>query len=387
MAHGFAKLSHGPAAFAAILQALDVPFPHAAAWATILVELVGGLAVLIGAWVWIASIPMVAVLLVAMLTVHLPYGFSSIKLVAVTAAGAQFGPPGYETDLLYIASLAALVLGGTGPLSVDSFIRRRARSKAYRTSVALLAVVVLGLPPAQAAGAPLEAAPSPRIKAVAFDFLVLFNPDSIVGEVERIFPGRGRELTNLWRMRQFEYTWLRTIANRYADFSAVTEDALVYAADAMKLELTAERKQHLLDAYLHLTPWPDAAAALRRLHASGIRVITLANFSPTMLRSNAENAGLTGLFDEMVSTDVNHTYKPDPRAYQLGMDRLKLEKQEILFAAFGGWDAAGAKSFGYPTVWVNRFNQPAEQLGVRPDQTVTGLNALVSLVLRESPAR
>jgi putative oxidoreductase len=126
IAHGFAKLSRGPDAFAAILQTLGVPAPHLMAWATILIELLGGLAVLLGAFVWMASIPLVAVLLVAMITVHLPYGFSSIKLVAVTKAGAQFGPPGYETDLLYIACLAALILGGSGPLSIDRIMTRRA---------------------------------------------------------------------------------------------------------------------------------------------------------------------------------------------------------------------------------------------------------------------
>lgn len=128
MAHGFAKLSRGPDAFVAILHALGVPSPHVMAWLTILVELSGGLAVMLGAFVWAASIPMVVVLLVAMFTVHLPYGFSSIKLMAVASSGPQFGPPGYEINLLYIACLAALVIGGSGPLSIDSLIARRARS-------------------------------------------------------------------------------------------------------------------------------------------------------------------------------------------------------------------------------------------------------------------
>jgi len=107
--HGFAKLAKGPDAFANILQAMGVPGPHFMAWATILVEILGGLAVILGAFVTLASLPMAAVLLVAMVTVHLPYGFSSIKLQAVTAVGAQFGPPGYEVDLLYLACLATLV--------------------------------------------------------------------------------------------------------------------------------------------------------------------------------------------------------------------------------------------------------------------------------------
>jgi 2-haloacid dehalogenase len=208
-----------------------------------------------------------------------------------------------------------------------------------------------------------------------------------VPEVERVFPGKGRELTNLWRTRQFEYSWLRSVSDRYVDFFAVTEDALVYAAGAMRLELTADDRRRLMDAYLRLTPWPDTADALRRLKASGVRVIALANFSPTMLRSNAEHAGLFDLFDALVSTDASHTYKPDPRAYRLGMDRLHLAKPDILFAAFGGWDAAGAKAFGYPTYWVNRFNQPFEELGVRPDRTSTSLDGLLAFVLGSPPAQ
>lgn len=124
MQHGFAKLSKGPDAFAGILQVMGVPAPHFMAWSTILVELIGGCAVILGAFVPLVSLPMAAVLLVAMFTVQLPNGFSSIKLVAFTAAGAQFGPPGYETNLLYLACLAALVLGGSGPLAIDGLIRR-----------------------------------------------------------------------------------------------------------------------------------------------------------------------------------------------------------------------------------------------------------------------
>ena len=127
MEHGFAKLARGPDAFPIILQALGVPAPHLMGWLTILVEMFGGLAVLLGALVPLASIPMAAVLLVAMLTVHLPYGFSSVKLEAVTAAGAQFGPPGFETDLLYLACLAALVLGGSGPLAIQGILTKAQR--------------------------------------------------------------------------------------------------------------------------------------------------------------------------------------------------------------------------------------------------------------------
>ncbi len=124
MEHGFAKLSKGPDAFAAILQALAVPAPHFMTWVTIGTELLGGLAILLGAFVVLVSVPMAALLLVAIFTVHLPYGFSSIKLMAVSSSGATFGPVGYECNLLYLACLATLVLGGSGPFAVDGLLSR-----------------------------------------------------------------------------------------------------------------------------------------------------------------------------------------------------------------------------------------------------------------------
>ena len=132
MQHGLAKLSRGPDAFVAIIQAMGVPYPHFMAWLTILTELLGGLAVLLGAFVTIVSVPMMAVLLVATFKVHLPYGFSSIKLIAVTATGAKFGPPGYEVNVLYIACLASLVIGGSGPFALDGLLRKRVDTKARR---------------------------------------------------------------------------------------------------------------------------------------------------------------------------------------------------------------------------------------------------------------
>ena len=125
MEHGFAKLARGPDIFANILHAIGAPLSHFMAWSTILIEIFGGLAVLLGAAVALVSLPMAGVLFVAMFTVHLPYGFSSIKLLTITAAVAQFGQPGYETDLLYLACLAAIVLGGSGPLAIDGLVRKR----------------------------------------------------------------------------------------------------------------------------------------------------------------------------------------------------------------------------------------------------------------------
>ena len=127
IAHGYAKVMNGADHFAASLQGLGVPAPHLMAWATIGFELLGGLAVLVGAYIPLISVPLTVILLVAVVTVHVPYGFTSIKLRAVTAAGPQFGPPGYETNLLYIAALATLVLGGSGPLAADRWLSRVGR--------------------------------------------------------------------------------------------------------------------------------------------------------------------------------------------------------------------------------------------------------------------
>lgn len=124
IAHGYAKIVSGPDHFAASLQALGVPTPHLMSWTTIGFEILGGLAVLAGAYIRLISVPLSVILAVAAITVHLPYGFTSIKLRAVTAAGPQFGPPGYEINLLYLAALATLVLAGPGPLAVDSWFRR-----------------------------------------------------------------------------------------------------------------------------------------------------------------------------------------------------------------------------------------------------------------------
>ncbi len=220
----------------------------------------------------------------------------------------------------------------------------------------------------------------PRFKAIAFDYFVIFDPNSVVPIVEKEFPGKGLEFTKMWRGKQFEYGFLRSITKRHEDFFTVTGSALDYTAEAMKVKLSPEQRERLLNAYLNLKPWPDAVAALQKIKASGIRIITIANFSKKMLEANAKNAGIHSLFDELLSTEVNGTYKPDPKAYELGMKHLKLKKSEVVFAAFGGWDAFGAKNFGYSTYWVNRFNLPQEKLGVQADATSNNIDGLLDFI-------
>jgi len=226
-------------------------------------------------------------------------------------------------------------------------------------------------------------AATPRFKAVAFDYFVIFDPDSILPTVEEVVPGRALEFTRAWRSKQFEYGFLRAITHQHADFFEVTADALDFTAAAMHVHLDEKSRARLMNAYLTLKAWPDAQPALERLKAAGVRIITIANFSPMMLRANADHAGITPYFSQLLSTARNGTYKPSTEAYALGMQELGLKKEEIVFAAFGGWDAYGAKNFGYPTYWVNRFQLPPEQLGLQADATSHDMEGLLRFVLDE----
>ena len=216
-----------------------------------------------------------------------------------------------------------------------------------------------------------------NIKAIAFDAFPIFNPSPVFALAEQLFPGRGPALSEEWRNRQFEYAWLRLATHHYADFWQITQDALAFAANKLQLELTDDKRGALMDAYLKLTVWPEVPSALNRLKTLGLKLAFLSNFTPRMLSANIENAGLGKLFDQVISTDQARTYKPDPRAYELGIENLGLKRDEILFAAFAGWDAAGAKLFGYPTFWVNRSKLPPEQLDAVPDATGSSLLDLI----------
>ena len=220
-----------------------------------------------------------------------------------------------------------------------------------------------------------------NIRAVAFDGFPILDPRPVFSLVDQLYPDKGVELSNIWRTKQFEYTWLRTMSRRYADFWRVTNDALVFAAKSLKVELTAENRSRLMEAYLKLRCWPDVPAALGALKKAGIGIAFLSNLTDEMLDAGIKNSQLDGVFDHVLSTDRVKVYKPDPRAYQMGVDAFGLMRDQILFAAFAGWDASGAKSFGYRTFWVNRQNQPAEELGIAPDAIGGSLNDLVAFLV------
>ncbi|MGO9376164.1 MAG: haloacid dehalogenase type II [Syntrophobacteraceae bacterium] len=227
----------------------------------------------------------------------------------------------------------------------------------------------------------LRAAEQSKIMAIAFDAFVIFDPRPVFALVKELFPDKGQELGQLWLTKQFSYTWLRTSAGKYEDFWHVTEDALVYAAESLELELTPEKRERLMQAYLNLKAWPDVKPALEKFRENKIRLTFLANLTEHMLRANIKNAGIEGSFDFILSTDRVQVFKPDPKAYQMGVEALGLSKEEIAYAAFAGWDAAGASWFGFPTIWVNRLGMPSEKLGIAPIAITSDIGGLEKFVL------
>lgn len=226
----------------------------------------------------------------------------------------------------------------------------------------------------------LSAPVGTRVQALAFDAFPIFDPRPIFTLAEDLFPGKGAELSQAWRTRQFEYTWLRTAAGEYKDFWHVTEDALVFAAKTLKLDLESHQREQLMNAYLKLKAWPDVPEALKSLKASGMRMAFLSNFTVQMLQAGIKNSRLEGIFEHVLSTDSVKQFKPAPRAYQMAVDAFGLKPGAIAFVAFAGWDAAGAKLFGYPTFWMNRQKLPKEELGVTPDRAGESMKDLLEFV-------
>jgi 2-haloacid dehalogenase len=218
------------------------------------------------------------------------------------------------------------------------------------------------------------------VRAICFDLFTLFDPRSVEGVVADALTTDAKAFTEAWRQRQFQYAFLRAAAGQYRDFERVTEDALLHTAAAQGVSLSATTKQRLIDAYSELELWPDARASLSEFRTLGLRLAPLANYAPGMLQRLLARVEITGYFEQLLSTDLVRSFKPHPRAYALGTERLRLGREEIVFAAFGGWDAAGAKWFGYPTFWVNRLGQTEEVLEPGPDSSSRTLAGLADFV-------
>lgn len=246
-------------------------------------------------------------------------------------------------------------------------------------SAAAVGLAALGAPTGSLAAG--RAGARRAIRAVAFDGFPVIDPRPVAARAETEFPGHGEALMNAWRTRQFEYTWLRTLSGAYADFWQTTQDALAFAAGSLGLSLTDTARDALMHSYLELRAWDDARPALDALRSAGIRLAFLSNLTAGMLDAAVENSNLHGLFEEHLTTDRVRAFKPDPRAYAMGLRAFQATREEVVFCASASWDAAGAKWFGYRTFWVNRANQRAEELGVAADGVGTDLADLVRFVL------
>ncbi len=224
-----------------------------------------------------------------------------------------------------------------------------------------------------------------EIKAWVFDaYGTLFDPLSVQGKAETLFPGRGEALSRLWRSRQLEYTWLRALMNRYADFWQVTQEALAYAMRSLGLSCESAQQEELMQEYLRLSVYPDVYAGLGAL--ANRRLAILSNGTPKMLEAVVEHAGLKRVFVAVLSVDKVKTYKPNPAIYRLAAESLNLSKHEIGFVSSNYWDAAGGAAFGFRAHWLNRSQAVPDELGSAPEAVITSLGELAgSFQMRDRP--
>jgi 2-haloacid dehalogenase len=215
--------------------------------------------------------------------------------------------------------------------------------------------------------------------ALVFDaYGTLYDVHSVVALCERFWPGKGAALSQLWRTKQLEYTWLRSLMRRYVPFSQVTEAGLRHACAALGLALSDAQTVSLMQQYLNLSLYPEALPALAALR--GRKLAILSNGSPDMLAPLVTNSGLDKILDAVLSVAEAEIYKPDPRVYQIAVERLGLPRDAIGFVSSNCWDACGAKSFGFRTYWINRSGAPLDALDVTPDHTIARLTDLAALV-------
>ena len=206
--------------------------------------------------------------------------------------------------------------------------------------------------------------------AFVFDaYGTLFDVHSVQQRCEAFWPGKGLPLSQLWRAKQLEYTWQRSLMRRYEPFSRVTREALEYACEALGLALDATRSQALMEQYLRLALFPDVREALSKLKGHKLAILT--NGSPDMIEPLVAQSGLS--FDAVLSVDALKVYKPAPEVYQLAVDRLGVAPAQVGFVSSNCWDALGAKSFGFEVNWINRGGAPVDRLGFKPDRILKGL--------------
>jgi 2-haloacid dehalogenase len=234
------------------------------------------------------------------------------------------------------------------------------------------------------------------IRALVFDaYGTLYDVRSVLAKAEALCPGKGEVITQIWRLKQLEYTWLRSLMQEYEDFWGVTRAALDFALRAAGADPDDAIREPLMENYLHLDPYPEARAALAAL--AGRRLAILSNGSPRMLQTLVRDSGLDQWIDATISVDGVRAYKPHPACYALVTPALGIPKQDVLFVSSNSFDAAGAKAFGFTVAWIRRSGPSsgsggpatmfgmlrgrAEELGHAPDHTVSALTDLPGLLL------
>jgi 2-haloacid dehalogenase len=220
------------------------------------------------------------------------------------------------------------------------------------------------------------------VKALAFDaYGTLFDVFSVTALCEQLFPGKGNQLAQIWRAKQLQYSLLRTTMGRHRDFWGLTEDGLVWAAKNLQLDLTADKKKQLMEAYLSLAAFPDVKPGLEALKKDGIKLAILSNGEPKMLEAAAKSAGIRALLDDIISVEEVKAFKASPRVYNLAPERLKVANRELGFISANNWDICGGASAGLRTFWIQRSAaEVPEELGFKADTTVKALTDLAPLL-------
>ncbi|MEH2506405.1 2-haloacid dehalogenase [Bradyrhizobium sp. AZCC 1578] len=220
------------------------------------------------------------------------------------------------------------------------------------------------------------------IKALAFDaYGTLFDVFSVTALCEQLFPGKGNQLAQIWRFKQLQYSLMRSLMGRHRDFWGLTEDGLVWASKNLQLDLTADKKKQLMDAYLSLAAFPDVKPGLDALKKQGIKLAILSNGEPRMLEAAAKSAGIRDLLDEIISVEEVKIFKVSPRVYNLAPERMKVSNPELGFVTANNWDAVAAASAGLRTFWIQRSTvEVPEELGFQVDTIVKAITDLAPLL-------
>ncbi|CAB1060228.1 Haloacid dehalogenase, type II (EC [Olavius sp. associated proteobacterium Delta 1] len=220
----------------------------------------------------------------------------------------------------------------------------------------------------------------PNIKACVFDaYGTLFDVHSAVGKYDERLGEVADQLSSVWRTKQLEYTWLRSLMKKHVDFWQVTQDGLDYALDVFGIT-DKPLRDDLIDAYLHLNCYPEVPDTLAKLKDGGRQIAILSNGSPAMLEAVVKSSGLEDLVQTILSVEMVGVFKPDPAVYQLAVDRLGVAAAEIVFMSANAWDAVGATAFGLRVAWINRFAQRSERLSFQPDTEIKTLAELPDLL-------